>query len=551
MIDLNPKDWSIKNKTIVVFTTIVTYTLVSVLLILFLNSRLKTADAQVDLTQNCVIINNHISALIEVIDGDNQDNTQKAKEEIKLSYDDLDSAYNTLKTGGMYEFHGDLMYLPPVQNEEIQYFLTEMSDEYISHKKNALFILNENRFLDVRDSNNIENRIVNPKFAFSFDTLQNNLIKKTLQDKFSSLSDLVYKEKVKSKSQFSLLIVFIGVSELVLLFIGYFFLERLVSAPLLVIGNQVKEIAEGNSSMLIEYNGDDEIGLIAKNINNLRQELKSATDFTVQITNGDFSHDLAINKHEQMKEDEHLGLSLLKLRDSLKKAAEEDKIRAWNAEGLAIFVEILKNQTLPLQTISDNFVRALVRYIHANQAALFVMDNSNQYDEHLELISCYAWEKKRYINKRVDKKEGLVGQVWVEGKFVYLTEVPSNYTVITSGVGDASPTCILLMPLIVNDVIYGVLEIASFHLLEKQQIDFVQKIAENFAATISTVKSTEITKKLLAQSQEQTETMRAQEEEMRQNLEEMIATQEEAERKALNYERRIAELEEQLRAVKG
>jgi PAS domain S-box-containing protein len=144
--------------------------------------------------------------------------------------------------------------------------------------------------------------------------------------------------------------------------------------------------------------------------------------------------------------------------------------------------------------------------------------------------SCYAWDKKKFLNHKIYKGEGLAGQAWQEGDIVYLTEVPQNYIRIASGLGDANPSSVLIVPLKVNDQIFGVVEIASFSEIQDFEKEFVQKIAETIASTISTVKINARTQRLLEESQEMTEQMRAQEEEMRQNMEELQATQEEMQR---------------------
>src|SRR5690606_21772648 len=182
--------------------------------------------------------------------------------------------------------------------------------------------------------------------------------------------------------------------------------------------------------------------------------------------------------------------------------------------------------------------------LKANQGALYIMDDEEGEEQTMSMRACYAWNKKKYLNHKIHLGEGLAGQAWQEGDLIYLTEVPQNYIKITSGLGEANPSAVLIVPLKVNDQIYGVVELASFNTFADFEMEFVQKIAESIASTISSVKINARTQRLLEESQEMTEQMRAQEEEMRQNMEELQATQEELERKS----RQAAENVEQLRA---
>ena len=139
----------------------------------------------------------------------------------------------------------------------------------------------------------------------------------------------------------------------------------------------------------------------------------------------------------------------------------------------------------------------------------------------------YAFSNKKYEQKTIRPGEGVVGQTYLERKTTYLLEIPDNYINIVSGLGGANPKAILIVPLMVNDDIYGILEIASFREYSQYEIDFIEKLGESIASTISGVKVNQRTKVLLGESQQLTEQMQAQEEEMRQNMEELTATQEE------------------------
>src|SRR6187551_2995625 len=219
------------------------------------------------------------------------------------------------------------------------------------------------------------------------------------------------------------------------------------------------------------------------------------------------------------------------MRNNFLKVVEDDKKRNWATEGLATFGEILRTNTNDIVKLSDEIIANLVKYLKANQGGLYIVDDAAADEETtMSMKACYAWDKKKYLNHKIHRGEGLAGQAWQEGDTVYLTEVPQNYVRIVSGLGDANPTAVLIVPLKVNDQIFGVVEIASFGEFQDFEIEFVQKIAESIASTISSVKINARTQRLLEESQQMTEQMRAQEEEMRQNMEELQATQEEMQR---------------------
>jgi PAS domain S-box-containing protein len=135
------------------------------------------------------------------------------------------------------------------------------------------------------------------------------------------------------------------------------------------------------------------------------------------------------------------------------------------------------------------------------------------------------------LEKKVPPGKGLVGQCYLEGDTIYMKEVPQDFVNITSGLGDARPNCVLIVPLKLNDKIEGVIELASLKPFAEHEIEFIEKLGETLASAIITVRSAESTNILLEQTQQQAEEMRAQEEEMRQNMEELQATQEQMHRK--------------------
>ena len=140
----------------------------------------------------------------------------------------------------------------------------------------------------------------------------------------------------------------------------------------------------------------------------------------------------------------------------------------------------------------------------------------------------FAYDRKKYNKKRMELSEGLIGRSAFEKNTIYIDEIPDNYVDITSGLGEANPKVLLIVPLKVNENVHGVVEITSFNYIEPYKVEFIEKIAENIATTYSTVKINLRTANLLNESREAAERLTQQEEEMRQNMEELQATQEEA-----------------------
>lgn len=269
--------------------------------------------------------------------------------------------------------------------------------------------------------------------------------------------------------------------------------------------------------------------LIAENNTKLVEESKrmdGMAGFIEGVSSGNYEIEL-----RGMSESEGLGATLVTMRNKLRQNAETDRRRNWSTSGLAQIGDILRASNSSTTELYDNIIRFVVKYTGSNQGGLFILNEENESDTYLELSACYAFERKKFLTKKVSIGEGLVGQCFVEGEKIYLLDVPEEYIAITSGLGGANPSALLLVPMKVNEKLYGVIEIASFKKFEDYEIELVEKLAESIASTISTVRTNESTRILLEKTQQQTEEMRAQEEEMRQNMEELEATQEEMRRK--------------------
>lgn len=274
---------------------------------------------------------------------------------------------------------------------------------------------------------------------------------------------------------------------------------------------------------------------------------KKAADFVNQVTAGKYDVDWeGLNAENRELNQENLAGALVKMRDQMKTVKLEEEKRLWVTKGLAEFSELIRNHQENIEALAYESVVFLVKYLKAQQGGLFVVNTEDEKAKDLELVACYAFDRKKFINRRIQIGEGLIGQAYLEADTIFLTEVPEGYTIIRSGLGDATPACLLIVPMKYNDEVQAIIEIASFVVYEPYQVEFLEKIGEFVASAVATVQTNQITKRLLVEAQSMGEEMKAQEEEMRQNMEELSATQEEMHRKEREYINRIQELEIQL-----
>jgi len=338
----------------------------------------------------------------------------------------------------------------------------------------------------------------------------------------------------------------VGLGGLLIIILVLIFVSDNLTRPIRKITSSLKRLANGEISgdLILNINTGDEIEEMSKALNTSVEGLNHKATSATNIGKGIYDTEIMLLSEQDM-----LGKSLIDMRDSLRNAHVEDEKRkiddqkrTWANEGFAKFADILRQNNNDFQLLCDSVIKNLVKYLDSNQGGIFLWNEEEKNDQFFELVTTFAWDRKKFITKRLEKGEGLVGACAMEKETIFLTDVPEDYAEITSGLGSANPRCVILVPLKHEDTVLGVIEMASFKVLEKYQIEFLEKAAESIASTILAVRINARTKALLEQSQQQSEEMAAQEEEMRQNMEELQATQEEAARKSGEIEGLLASL---------
>lgn len=322
---------------------------------------------------------------------------------------------------------------------------------------------------------------------------------------------------------------------------------NLVFVPLKLMNGLTRKIAEGELPEETMKSGRlPEIGSIVKSLEKLVAGIREKTTFTRVLNEGKSDASLTLaGDHDQ------LGNELIILQQKMMEAArqqrknDEDNFRRrFINEGLAKFGDILRSKSNDTIALGDAFIREYVKYLNAVQGGFFVFDDSDKASPVLNLVSAFAYNRKKYLQKSIAYGEGLVGTCARERQAINITELPAEYISITSGLGETLPDNLLLVPVLHESELIGVLEVASLQKFRDHEIRFAEEVARSLGSTIIYARNNQRTAELLAKSQQQALEMLEQEEEMRQNMEELKATQEESVRREEEF-RGIAQAIEQ------
>lgn len=290
-----------------------------------------------------------------------------------------------------------------------------------------------------------------------------------------------------------------------------------ISSTVNKLKEKVEQLSHGRLPDEVDIKNRDELGAIAHSINQLIGTLKRLSHFAADVGNRNFKAN-----YETLGDDDILGNSLLDMRNKLEQAdldaitrRKEEEQRVYITQGIAGLGEILHINHSSIDDMCYEIIRFLVSYLNANQAMFLQADYTDPKNPVLNLRATYAFDRRKYLEKQVTIGDGLAGVCFYEKQSIYLTDVPEDYIAITSGLGKALPRNIFIVPIMAEDRVEGVIEIASFHLLEKHQIEMVEQMAKSMGVTLNGMRINNQTKDLLEQAQRMEKEMKVQEEEMR------------------------------------
>lgn len=283
--------------------------------------------------------------------------------------------------------------------------------------------------------------------------------------------------------------------------------------------------------------------IIDKDHDNFKTEISEQKTYLQDILV--FAHEISKgNYHAELKtqNQDELVLKLNTMRDNLRESTSKELDQNWKIKGRDIISSTLRQHTR-IEQLAFGILSDIVKYTHLIQGSFYIY---NEDQNELENIATFAYNRQKYVHQTVQIGTGLIGQVAFEKQYVYRKEIPEDYFSITSGIlGEKKPGALLLVPLISDEKLRGVIELASIDdEIPHQVIQFVIELSEIIGQTIFNITINEKTARLLAESQAMTTELQENEEELRQNAEEMRATQDELEKTNSSLADKIQEVED-------
>ncbi|MFN2399594.1 MAG: HAMP domain-containing protein [Gemmatimonadaceae bacterium] len=250
--------------------------------------------------------------------------------------------------------------------------------------------------------------------------------------------------------------------------------------------------------------------------NNLTVQVRAIADVATAVTRGDLSRQITVEAQGEVDE---LQANINQMIANLKKTTEQNTQQDWLKTNLAKFSRMMQGQK-DLETVSRLIMSELTPLVGANHGAFYIVDE-NGTTPTLRLIASYAYKERKHIGNVFHLGEGLVGQAALEKKAILLTNVPDDYIRITSGLGEAPPRNIIVLPVLFEGQMKAVIELASFQPFSEIHQLFLDQLAESVGVVINMISANMRTAELLEQSQSLTQELQSQSQELKQQQEEL------------------------------
>jgi len=260
---------------------------------------------------------------------------------------------------------------------------------------------------------------------------------------------------------------------------------------------------------------------LTENVNqlagNLTTQVRAIAEVSSAVTQGDLTRQISVEAQGEVAElSDTINQMIGNLRETTQKNAEQD----WLNTNLARISGLMQGQR-DLTTVSRLIMSEISPLVSAQHGAFFLSQADNGDDADLRLIASYGYKQRKSVSNHFKIGEGLVGQAALEGKSILISEAPVDYIKVTSGLGEAAPVNIVVMPILFEEQVLAVIELASLRAFSEVNQAFLEQLGETLGVVLNAIIANRRTEELLEQSQSLAEELQSQSEELQSQQEEL------------------------------
>ncbi len=261
---------------------------------------------------------------------------------------------------------------------------------------------------------------------------------------------------------------------------------------------------------------------LTENVNqlaaNLTTQVRSISEVASAVTKGDLTRTIRVDAKGEL---EALKDTINQMITNLRETTLRNQDQDWLKSNLAKFTQMLQGQK-DLKTVTERILSELAQVVSTHYGAFYILRQDEETQQvKLKLYSAYAYKEEKSIPKEFAIGEGLVGQCAFEKARILLTNVPSSYIKINSGLGKAKPSSLIILPVVFENNVKAVIELASLDTFNDTHLDFLGQLTESLGIVLNTIETNTRTEELLSQSQSLAGELKTQQEELRRTNDEL------------------------------
>ncbi len=259
----------------------------------------------------------------------------------------------------------------------------------------------------------------------------------------------------------------------------------------------------------------DDVNQLAANLTN---QVRAIAEVATAVTEGDLTRQVSVEASGEVAVlKDKLNEMIRNLSETMRQNTEQD----WLKTNLERFTRMLQGQR-DLATVSDMILSDLTPLVSAQHGAFYALtDPDDGAEPILQFQAGYGYRERKNLSSSFKLGEGLIGQCALEKERILLTNVPSDYIQVNSGLGESTPLNIIVLPILFEGSVRAVIELASFSAFSETHQSLLDQLTESIGLVLNTVAATSVTDKLLQQSQSQAQELQSRQEQLHRSNEEL------------------------------